>query len=199
MPAIGAWAIHEACQMARLWTRESGRSLQIAVNVSAQQLAGDGIVEVVDRAIAASGIDPDELVIEMTESMMQSSQARDNLIALRSRGIKIAIDDFGTGFSSLAYLRRFPVDILKIDRSFLSGVPLDERDGAIVRTIIAMARNLGLTVVAEGVETMAQLDFLRELGCDEAQGYLLARPVEAGEFATSFCLVPAVPENIGSP
>ena len=188
MPAIGAWAFVEACRMGKAWSSASGRFLKIAVNVSAQQLVGDEFVGVVDRAIRDSGIDPASLVVELTESMMQSAQARDNLVALRSRGVKIAIDDFGTGFSSLGYLRRFPVDVLKIDRSFLSGVPEDERDCSIVRTIIAMAQNLGLTVVAEGVETHAHLDFLRGLSCDEAQGYLLARPVHPDEFAAAFCL-----------
>ncbi len=188
MPGIGAWALAEACRMGQAWSRASGRFLQIAVNASAQQLVGDEFVGVVDRALSGSGLDPAALVVELTESMMQSAQARDNLVALRARGIRIAIDDFGTGFSSLAYLRRFPVDVLKIDRSFLTGVPEDERDCSIVRTIIAMAQNLGLTVVAEGVETHAQLEFLRDLACDEAQGYLLARPVHPDEFARAFCL-----------
>ena len=114
---------------------------------------------------------------------MQSEASRDALQVLRERGVGIAIDDFGTGFSSLAYLRRFPVDVLKIDRTFMAGVVQDERDAAIVRTIIAMARNLGLDVVAEGVETEAQLDFLARVGCGKAQGYLLGRPAEGVVFA----------------
>jgi EAL domain-containing protein (putative c-di-GMP-specific phosphodiesterase class I) len=198
MPGIGAWALAEACRMGQLWSSASGRSLQMAVNVSAQQLVGDGFLGIVERALAESGLVASSLVVELTESMMQSAQARDSLLALRARGVQIAIDDFGTGFSSLAYLRRFPVDVLKIDRSFLVGVPEDDRDGAIVRTIIAMARTLGFTVVAEGVETHAQLEFLRNLECDEAQGYLLARPVEAEEFASAFCLADA-PGSAGDP
>jgi diguanylate cyclase (GGDEF)-like protein len=181
---LGAWVVVEACRIACTWPQVDGRQLQVAVNVSAQQLIAGDFVAIVDRALAESGLDPTALVVELTESMMQSEQARDTLLALRERGVKIAIDDFGTGFSSLAYLRRFPVDVLKIDRGFLSGVTQDERDAAIVRTIIAMARNLHLTVVAEGVETRAQLDFLRELECDKAQGYLLGRPFEAVAFTT---------------
>jgi EAL domain-containing protein (putative c-di-GMP-specific phosphodiesterase class I) len=119
------------------------------------------------------------LVIELTESMMQGEQARGTLARLRENGIQIAIDDFGTGYSSLAYLRKLPVNVLKVDRTFLSGIPDDERDMAIVRTILAMARNLGLSVVAEGVETAAQLEFLRESGCEEVQGFLLAKPASA--------------------
>jgi EAL domain-containing protein (putative c-di-GMP-specific phosphodiesterase class I) len=117
---------------------------------------------------------------------MQGEHARETLVALRDLGVRIAIDDFGTGYSSLAYLRRFPVDMLKIDRSFLGGVPQDDRDAAIVRTIVAMARNLGLSVVAEGVETTAQLEFLREIECDEAQGYLLGKPMAAQDFVQTF-------------
>lgn len=180
--ALGAKMLIEACCIARHWPLIEGRPLQIAVNVSAHQLTAGNFVAIVDEALAKSELDPASLVIELTESMMQSEQARDTLLALRTRGVVIAIDDFGTGFSSLAYLRRFPVDILKIDRGFLGGVPHDERDTAIVRTIIAMAQNLSLTVVAEGVETQDQLDFLADLDCDEAQGYLLARPLSAVEF-----------------
>jgi diguanylate cyclase (GGDEF)-like protein len=187
MPGIGAWAIAEACRMARSWQQALGRPLRIAVNVSAHQLVGDRIIAVVDDTLARTGLDPGSLVIELTESMMQGAQAHSNLVALRMRGILIAIDDFGTGFSSLAYLRRFPVDVLKIDRSFLTGLPHDDKDGAIVRTIIAMARNLELTVVAEGVETHAQLEFLRELGCDEAQGFLLSHPLDTDAFSRRFC------------
>ena len=193
MPGIGAWAIGEACRMAQIWRNAGEKPLRIAVNVSAQQLLGSEILGVVDEALAKSGLAASSLVIELTESMMQGEQARDNLVALRARGIQIAIDDFGTGFSSLAYLRKFPVDVLKIDRSFLTGLPDDHKDGAIVRTIIAMARNLELTVVAEGVETLEQLEFLRELGCDEAQGYFLAHPLEADAFALRHGFKPSIP------
>jgi len=181
---LGAWVVGEACRAAKAWPLVNGVALQIAVNVSAQQLMTGDFVATVDQALATSQLDPAALVVELTESMMQSERSRDTLLELHARGVNVAIDDFGTGFSSLAYLRRFPVDILKIDRGFLSGVPQDERDAAIVRTIIAMARNLGLAVIAEGVETQAQLEFLRELECGKAQGYLLGRPFEAAAFAT---------------
>ncbi len=180
---IGAWVLDEACRAAAAWPVLAGRRVQLAVNVSAQQLLAGDFDTVVEGALARSGLDPSALVIELTESMMQGEVARETLRRLRDRGVGVAIDDFGTGFSSLAYLRRFPVDVLKIDRTFMAGVVEDERDAAIVRTIIAMARNLGLAVVAEGVETAAQLAFLGELGCDKAQGFLLGRPAEAGAFA----------------
>ncbi len=180
---IGAWVLDEACRAAATWPALGGRRVQLAVNVSAQQLLAGDFDTVVDGALARSGLDPAALVVELTESMMQGDVAREMLRRLRERGVGVAIDDFGTGFSSLAYLRRFPVDMLKIDRTFMAGVVEDERDAAIVRTIIAMARNLRLAVVAEGVETPAQLAFLGELGCDKAQGFLLGRPVEATTFA----------------
>ncbi len=183
--ALGAWIIGAACATARRWPAVAGRRLQLAVNVSARQLATPDFIAVVDKALADSGFDPASLILEMTESMMQSEQCRDTLVQLRRRGIKVALDDFGTGFSSLAYLRRFPVDMLKIDRTFMRGVASDERDASIVRTIIAMARNLALAIVAEGVETEAQLEFLRDLGCEKAQGFLLGHPLAAEAFEAS--------------
>lgn len=181
--ALGEWIATQACRAARSWPKVDGAVLQVAVNVSAQQLTTGDFVGVIDRALAVSMLDPSALIVELTESMMQSERSRQSLLELRERGVRIAIDDFGTGFSSLAYLRRFPVDILKIDRSFLTGVIDDERDAAIVRTIISMARNLGLSVVAEGVETAAQLAFLHALGCEKAQGYLLGMPFESRAFS----------------
>ncbi len=180
---LGEWVIQQACRTARSWPKVKDTALQIAVNVSAQQMTAGDFVAVVDRALAASMIAPSLLIVELTESIMQSERSRQTLIDLRGRGVRVAIDDFGTGFSSLAYLRRFPVDILKIDRSFLVGVIEDDRDAAIVRTIIAMARNLDLSVVAEGVESAAQLDFLRAIDCGKAQGYLLGMPFESDIFA----------------
>ena len=179
---VGAWVLTSACHTAQAWPSGRRGPLQLAVNVSAQQVAGGGFVCVVDAALTASGLAPERLVVELTESMMQSDTARDALHELRRRQVKIAIDDFGTGFSSLAYLRRFTVDVLKIDRSFLHGIPADERDAAMVRTIVTMARNFGLAVVAEGVETQAQLRFLQELGCDSAQGFLWREPMTADAF-----------------
>lgn len=179
MHGIGLWVVAEACRAARGFAEAGGRELRMAVNVSAQQLENPGFVDSVGAALAEAGIRPQMLVIELTESMMQGEQARGTLARLRENGIQIAIDDFGTGYSSLAYLRKLPVNVLKVDRTFLSGIPDDERDMAIVRTILAMARNLGLSVVAEGVETAAQLEFLRESGCEEVQGFLLAKPASA--------------------
>jgi diguanylate cyclase (GGDEF)-like protein len=179
---LGNWVVSEACRVAKRWSDLMGRPMQIAVNVAAQQLSDCDFVAVVNRALSLSGLEASSLIVELTESMMQSESARGTLLNLRACGVGIAIDDFGTGFSSLAYLRRFPVDILKIDRSFLAGVPEDERDAAIVRTIVSMARNLSLRVVAEGVENEAQYTFLKGLGCDEAQGFLLAHPMTEEAF-----------------
>lgn len=182
MHRIGLWVVTEACRVARKFTDASGQEIRIAVNVSAQQLDDPGFADSVNAALASAGIRPQTLVVELTESMMQGERARETLAGLRQHGIQIAIDDFGTGYSSLAYLRKLPVNVLKVDRTFLGGIPDDTRDMAIVRTILAMARNLGLQVVAEGVETAEQLDFLRESGCDEVQGFLLARPASAEAF-----------------
>lgn len=182
MTRIGAWVIEEAARMAQDLVGADGEPLQVALNVSAQQLDGPGIVEVVEQALRETGMQAERFTFELTESVMQGARANEALTALRALGVRIAIDDFGTGYSSLAYLRRFPVDVLKIDRSFLGGVPVDVRDAAIVHTIIAMARSLGLSVIAEGVETDPQLAFLQEVGCDQVQGYLLGKPVDLAEF-----------------
>lgn len=186
MRGIGAWIVEEVCRVAKSFSHIAAVPMQVAVNVSAQQLEDLQFTGIVRHALQACDIEPGSLVIELTESTMQGEHARETLVALRDLGVRIAIDDFGTGYSSLAYLRRFPVDMLKIDRSFLGGVPQDDRDAAIVRTIVAMARNLGLSVVAEGVETTAQLEFLREIECDEAQGYLLGKPMAAQDFVQTF-------------
>jgi diguanylate cyclase (GGDEF)-like protein/PAS domain S-box-containing protein len=182
---IGKWVLEQACQQSRLWQLEFPRErpLCISVNLSARQLQHPDLVADVARAVRDAGMDPATLELEITESVvMQDAEATDaTLRALKAIGIRLAIDDFGTGYSSLSYLKRFPVDTLKIDRSFIDGLGSDSQDTAIVHSVAALARALDLSVTAEGVETTAQHLLLQQLGCDLAQGYLYARPVPAAE------------------
>lgn len=175
---IGAWVLREACrQFAAL---PSAAGLRVAVNLSPRQLRSHDVVVTVREALAASGLPAERLRLEVTESsMMENPEAAvRTLEALRALGVTIAVDDFGTGYSSLSFLRRFPIDGLKVDQSFVRDVVDDENDAAIARAVIAMGRSLRLDIVAEGVETKAQLDFLRAEGCDKAQGFLFSRPLE---------------------
>ncbi len=177
---IGQWVLHTACQQMKAWNDAGQRGFYVAVNVSAKQIRR-GLNRQIDDALAASGVNPRHLEIEITEhSMVEDVDSNvTQLAALRALGIQVAVDDFGTGLSSLAYLKRLPIGKLKIDRAFVKDLPDSADDAAIVSAIISMARSLSLTVVAEGVETEAQRDFLIGLGCDCAQGYFYSRPVAA--------------------
>ncbi|MBP1690564.1 MAG: diguanylate cyclase/phosphodiesterase with sensor [Deltaproteobacteria bacterium] len=181
---LGEWVLNEACAHAMRWTMPGGHRPFVAVNLSARQFQEGSLVAVVQAALARSGLAAPNLELEITESMLmqQTDRTVRVLHELESLGVKLAIDDFGTGYSSLGYLKRFPVSTLKIDRSFLRDVARDEDDRAIVSAVMAMARSLDLTVTAEGVERAEQVAFLRELGCDQVQGYLYSRPVPAAEF-----------------
>ena len=181
---IGEWVIYEACRQNKIWQSEGLGFLDIAVNVSSQQFAPKYLQKTLDAAIK-SGMDLKYLVIEITESMLMGDEERtiDILNKIRKAGPKLSIDDFGTGYSSFGYLKRFPVDELKIDRSFLTEVPQKKDDCAIVRAIIAMAESLEMSVVAEGVERQDQLDFLSNLKCDVIQGFFFSKPLPADEFA----------------
>lgn len=181
---IGEWALRTACMETMSWSRNLGMPLTVAVNLSAKQFQDGALLEKVRLALARSGLPADRLELEITESMMmrKPDEAAATMRALRQLGVRLAVDDFGTGYSSLGYLSRFPIQCLKIDRSFVRNVPGSEADAAIARSIISLGRSLGLTVVAEGVETQAQLDFLRQHGCGIAQGYLLGRPLAAAQF-----------------
>lgn len=180
---IGEWALAEACRQARLWY-DSGIPARIAVNVSGQQVYRSDVPALVAACTRDAGIPPELIEVELTEStLMQDSQAvREVIREIKSLGSSIAIDDFGTGYSSLAYLSRFAVDKLKIDRSFIVGASANEEDYAIVRMITQMAHVLNLRAVAEGVETPSQVALLRQCGCDVAQGFLFSRPVEPLQF-----------------
>jgi EAL domain-containing protein (putative c-di-GMP-specific phosphodiesterase class I) len=176
---LGERVIREACAFAAAARRGGARSLAVSVNVSAHQLRRPGLDTLVASILREAALPPEALCLEITESVLmdEESTALTELRALKDRGVRIAVDDFGTGYSSLAYLARFPVDILKIDRSFVRDLPGSPHAVAIVTAILAMARGLGLTTVAEGVETEEQAAFLARRGCDEMQGYLFGRPV----------------------
>ncbi|HUP30390.1 MAG TPA: EAL domain-containing protein, partial [Usitatibacter sp.] len=177
---IGDFVIREALRQARAW-QAPGRSLFIAVNVSANQLSRPNFVDRLRRTIQEVGIDPALVELEVTEGVIieGAGEAREAIDQIAALGVGIAIDDFGTGYSGLAYLKRLPIDTVKIDQSFVRDLTVDPDDAAIVTAIVAMARSLGVDVVAEGVETEEQLAELQRLGCHRAQGYLLARPMPA--------------------
>ncbi|HEX2699113.1 MAG TPA: EAL domain-containing protein [Acidimicrobiales bacterium] len=181
---IGRWVLAEACAQLGRWQAANPdlHDLQVAVNLSARQFTDPGIVSNVAEALERAGISPSSLALEITESvLMEEVEATaETLRALKQLGVSLSIDDFGTGYSSLSYLKRFPVDSLKIDRTFVDGLAVDAEDHAIVHAVVSLAHALGLEVVGEGVETAEQFDELRRLGCDAAQGYLLGRPCAAG-------------------
>ena len=177
---IGEWVLREACLTLRRWHEHGLADLGMSVNVSVLQLLRGDFPSVVERVLAETGLPPQSLELELTESvvMANADKTADKLHAIRRLGVSLAIDDFGTGYSSLSYLKRLPITTLKIDKEFIDDLPLGSDDAAITTTIIAMARSLGLNVVAEGVETQAQMQFLRELHCDEIQGFWLSPPLE---------------------
>ncbi len=176
---IGAWVLAKACAQMRAWHDQGFSGLTIAVNVSAVQFGQPRLLEVVSGTLEASGLDPRCLMLEITEGvlMKDAETAVGMLRALKNMGVKIAVDDFGTGYSSLTYLKRFPIDVLKIDRSFVRDLVDDEDDAAIVRAIIALAKSLHLTTVAEGVETAEQASLLRTQAVERFQGYYFSRPL----------------------
>ena len=184
---IGEWVLHSAARQTQRWRREGYPSLKVAVNISAEQFHNGPIADRLSILLADSGLPPEALEIEITESvaMKDAATAVRTLHALKAQGVEIAMDDFGTGFSSLSYLKRLPIDILKIDRSFVQDLPEDEEDAAIVRMIAALAQSLGLTLHAEGVETQAQRRLLLAQGCHRAQGFHVSPPL-AGEEVPSF-------------
>ena len=180
---IGAWVLKAACERVRAWQQMGAPLLRVAVNLSARQFAQSNLVSDVARILDASGLAPASLELEITESMVMNNPERaiQTLRQLKLMGISLAIDDFGTGYSSLGYLKRFPIDNIKIDRSFIKDIPGNSDDAIITRTIIDMTHNLRLKAIAEGVETEAQFDLLREVGCDQVQGFLISHPVLADD------------------
>jgi diguanylate cyclase (GGDEF)-like protein len=191
--ALGMWGFREACRQLGEWSR-AGQRLRMAVNVSAQQFRSDGFAEAVGEVLRASATDPALVELELTESALieDREKAISILQRLKNLGMQIAVDDFGTGYSSLSYLSGLPVDCLKIDRSFVAQTTAGGRDAAIAQAIISLGHTLGLRVLAEGVESAGQLQFLRQHQCDECQGYFISRPRPAGALLGAGSLGPAV-------
>lgn len=182
--AIGQWVLETACRQAAEWRRTIAPDLVMAVNLSPRQFH-DGLVESVERCLEAAGLEPSALELEITEGLLMndSETVLPMLRALTDMSVRISVDDFGTGYSSLSYLKRFRLHNLKVDRSFVAGVP-EHRDAvAITEAVVAMAHSLGMKVTAEGVETEAQASFLRQIGCDRQQGFLFSQPLEPADYA----------------
>jgi diguanylate cyclase (GGDEF)-like protein len=186
--SLGEWALRTACQQNKVWQVAGFSPIRMSVNVSSKQFQPGRLLETMRGALQASGLEAKHLILEVTESLLiENRQATSDMLrGFKEMGLKISVDDFGTGYSSLSNLKSLPLDELKIDRSFVDGVPRDADDVAIVSAIIAMAHSLGLTVVAEGVEKEEQLAFLEDRGCDEYQGYLFSRPVAPNEWTALF-------------
>ncbi len=183
---VGRWVLREACAQNMAWQRRGLRPVSMAVNLSPRQFVDEHLLRDVDEALASSGMPPVLLQLEVTESMVMRnvSRAVKVLDAIQNRGIRLAIDDFGTGYSSMSLMKQFPIDTIKIDRSFVRDLPNDSEDRAIAQAIISMGKALGMTVVAEGVETIEQQAFLRSHDCDEMQGYLFSKPLPPAELAS---------------
>ena len=179
MVPMGQWVLREACRQARAWQRDL--PLIVGVNLSASQFERDALPDEIAQILRETELDSSRLQLEISEAVLMRDDPKmfDRLDALKKIGVRLAIDDFGTGYASLSYLKRLPVDCLKIDRSLIKGVGFDNEDTAIIRAVVTLARSLGITVTAEGVETTEQLSQLRELSCEQGQGYYFARPVSA--------------------
>jgi EAL domain-containing protein (putative c-di-GMP-specific phosphodiesterase class I) len=179
---LGAWVSEEACRQTRAWQDEvTGRPLMVSVNVSARQFQSLDLVQSVSDVLKRTGLEPGCLKLELTESLMVQDVDRviERLRELEGFSIQLAVDDFGTGYSSLAYLRRFPISVLKIDQSFVEKIGTDPQDDAIVRSIVTLAHELGMQVIGEGIETYGQLELLRQLDCDYGQGFYFSSPLPA--------------------
>ena len=184
---VGRWVLHEACRQAMEW-RGRGQVTKMSVNASARQFDADSFLEDVRGALASSGLPPDDLIIEITETslMRNTTTAQKQLVALKGLGVRLAIDDFGTGYSSLAYLQQFPVDSLKIDRSFISGMAKSPEGDALIHTLIQLGKAMHLETLAEGIEESSQLTQLQAESCDVGQGFLFARPLAPDEVEAFF-------------
>ena len=182
---IGMWVLQTACAQNVAWQRQGLPAVCMAVNLSMRQLNDENLVKEIAAVLEETGMDPTLLELEVTESMIMhnSDRAVRVLTEIKSLGVRLAIDDFGTGYSSLSHLKRFPIDTLKVDRSFIRELPRDAEDRAIAEAIIAMGKTLSLTVVAEGVETPEQQAFLSDRSCDEMQGFYFSKPIAPEDFA----------------
>ena len=180
---IGEWVLNETCRQGKIWL-DNGHRLTLAVNVSPHQIRHQNIPKMVNDALKKSGFNPYLLELELTESALMQREEETLLMlhTLRAYGVRLAIDDFGTGYSSFSYLKRFPIDVLKIDKTFIDDIPIEPNDMAITSAIITMGLALGFQVLAEGTESIEQIEFLREKGCTMYQGYYKSPPVPAAEF-----------------
>ncbi|MCM3663234.1 EAL domain-containing protein [Mesobacillus subterraneus] len=184
---IGNWVIDRACRQIKEWTEKTGKPIRIAVNISPKQFLQLDLVRIIKNAIDLYGIDPSMLEIEITEGAMQDTKETIPILKkLKDLGITISVDDFGTGYSSLSYLKKFPIDVLKIDQSFIRDIKFNGKDAAIITTIIHLGKSLGMEVIAEGVEEQSQVDFLTDAHCEKAQGFFFARPLSAEEAEVKF-------------
>jgi EAL domain-containing protein (putative c-di-GMP-specific phosphodiesterase class I) len=185
--AVGEWVLMEATRQAQAWIDGGLQPTRMSVNISGKQFRHPGLIDTVRRALETSGLAPRHLELELTESMFIENTERsiETMQALKALGVSLSIDDFGSGYSSLAYLKQFPVDYLKIDRSFIRELTTNSKDAAITAAIAALAHSLNLKLVAEGVEDQAQVDFLENQGCHELQGFFFGRPVSAQELEAS--------------
>jgi EAL domain-containing protein (putative c-di-GMP-specific phosphodiesterase class I) len=188
---VGRWVLEQACRQVAHW-RSQGSAIGVAVNVSARQLDSDEFVAIVQHAVADSGLDPRVLTLEITETalMRDAQDTARRLAAIKQLGVRIAIDDFGTGYSSLSHLQRFPVDALKIDRSFLSQLAENPEGETLIRTLVQLGKALSIETLAEGIERRQELALLQEENCDSGQGYLFAKPLEpqdAERFLLTWC------------
>jgi EAL domain-containing protein (putative c-di-GMP-specific phosphodiesterase class I) len=182
---LSEWVMYQAASAMAGWRAEREGVLRLALNISAQQFGQPDLAASIERIVRSAGVGPEEVELELTESILlaHAGSALDILRELKARGFRLAIDDFGTGYSSFGYLKNFPVDTLKIDRSFISDVITDPGDAAIVEAMVGLARSLGIEPLAEGVETREQKEFLERIGCNMMQGYYFSRPVGSVEFA----------------
>lgn len=194
---IGAWVLEEACRQNIRWQNAGMDPIKVAVNLSTQQFLKQNLVKLVKEVLDKTGLEPQYLELEITESMaMDFDYSLKVLKQLKALGISISIDDFGTGYSSLSYLKKFPLDFLKIDRSFISDITEDDNNSNIVKAIITLAHNLDLKVIAEGVETKEQLDFLKQYQCDSIQGYLFSKPITAEDYTHTYTTLLEKIQNI---
>ncbi len=183
---IGDWVLRTACAQARAWREKNRRPLRVAVNISPRQFRQAGLKRTVEGILDETGLAPRFLELEITESMVMNNpeEAIRTMRELTSMGVSLAIDDFGSGYSSLGYLKRFPISKLKIDQTFVREIPFNPTDAAIAASVIALANSMNLQVVAEGIETREQWEFLREKGCDQGQGFYISRPFPAENFSS---------------
>ncbi len=188
---IATWVLETACRQARAWEK-AGHPVRVGVNLSPSQLHSGDLAKSVADVLAATGLTPSSLELEVTEDilLLDEKKVLDTFQHIQELGVRIVFDDFGTGYASLSYLKKFPIDGLKIDRSFVLDLLADSDDAAIVSSTIALSKQLGLSVVAEGIENRATADLLAMMGCEEGQGYFFSRPIPVTEFEEQFLVLP---------